>query len=410
MIALFALFAATAVSAETARDEATLAAPVEDPTGVALDSFFVALARTEAGTAGAITRVMHMGDSSIGLDGLPHALRRRMQDRFGDGGAGFVLVDRKSKNYENRAALLTATGWNVCYIPYKCDPSGRYGYGGHWFRGREGASTKLRTRTKGNYGRSVSRFELWYETDRRGGLLSVRVDTGDWEKLDTYADAEPVAQWREFDVEPGAHSIELRWGGRGKPKAYGVVMETDGPGVVWDTLSMIGTFTPRLQAYDTPHMHEHVAHRAPNLLVFGYGGNDLRRFATDSVTHEEFVAETRDVLSRVRGAKPGTACLVVGVIDHVRAGPRQIAKRHLERMVAAQREAALAEGCAFFDALAAMGGPGSIRKWRKTSPPLSEPDLQHLSMHGRDRMAEMIFDAVMQRYDAYKARQTPAAR
>jgi len=410
MIALLALLAATvAVGASEREDVPALAAPIEDPSDVALDGFFVALARTEADTAGALTRVMHMGDSSIGLDGLPHALRRRMQDRFGDGGAGFVLVDRESKNYDNRAATLTASGWSICYIPYKCDPSGRYGYAGHSFRAREGARTKLRTRTKGNYGRSVSRFELWYETDKRGGVLSMRVDTGAWEKLDTYSDAEPVARWKEFDVEPGAHAIELRWGGRGKPRAYGVVMETDGPGVVWDTLSMIGTFTPRLLAYDTDHIHEQVAHRAPNLLVFGFGGNDLRRFATDSVTHEVFVAETREVLSRVRGAKP-TACLVVGVIDHVRAGPRQIAKRHLERMVAAQREAAHAEGCGFFDAFAAMGGYGSIRKWRKTSPPLSEPDLQHLSMHGRDRMAQMIFDALMVRYDAYKQRNAAAAR
>jgi lysophospholipase L1-like esterase len=409
MTSLCALVLAAALFGDA---EAKDAAPViEDPSNVALDRFFAALERTDADTAGALTRVMHMGDSSIGLDGLPHALRRRMQDRFGDGGAGFVLVDRESKNYDNRAAQLTASGWSVCYIPYKCDPSGRYGYAGHSFRGREGARTKLRTRTKGQYGRSVSRFELWYEADARGGLLSMRVDTGDWEKLDTYSDAAtPVAKWKTIDVEPGAHALELRWGGRGKPRAYGVVMETDGPGVVWDTLSMIGAFTPRLLAFDTEHIHEQVAHRAPDLLVFGYGGNDLRRFATDTVTHDVFVAETRDVLSRVRGAKPGTACLVVGVIDHVRAGPRQIAKRHLERMVAAQREAAHAEGCGFFDALAAMGGPGSIRKWRKTSPPLSEPDLQHLSMHGRDRMAQMIFDALMVRYDAYKQRNATAAR
>ena len=61
-------------------------------------------------------------------------------------------------------------------------------------------------------------------------------------------------------------------------------------------------------------------------------------------------------------------------------------------------------------AFAAMGGYGSIRKWRKTSPPLSEPDLQHLSMHGRDRMAQMIFDALMVRYDAYNQRNAAAAR
>jgi hypothetical protein len=77
-------------------------------------------------------------------------------------------------------------------------------------------------------------------------------------------------------------------------------------------------------------------------------------------------------------------------------------------MVEAQREAALAEGCAFFDAVAAMGGPGSIRAWRRMSPPLAEPDLQHLSMHGRDRLGAMIFDALMAQYDARAARTAAA--
>ncbi|MCA9662559.1 MAG: hypothetical protein KC486_29735, partial [Myxococcales bacterium] len=71
----------------------------------ALEGFFAALANTRRD---GVARVLHMGDSSIGMDGLPHAIRRRMQDHFGDAGPGFVLVDRFSKNYTSNVAKIEA--------------------------------------------------------------------------------------------------------------------------------------------------------------------------------------------------------------------------------------------------------------------------------------------------------------
>ncbi len=378
-------------------------APIEDPSGVALDGFYAALARTDADVAGAMTRVMHMGDSSIGLDGLPHAIRRRMQARFGDGGAGFVLLDRESVNYQHRAVQLTASGWSVCYIAYRCDPAGRYGYGGHVFRARPGAQTQVKTRTHGESGRAASRIELWYEAEPRGGGLKLRVDGDPWQRIETRAEhVEP--RWHAIDVEPGAHTVEIRHAGAGQARAFGVVLETEGPGVVWDTLSMIGAFTRRMLFFDAEHLRAQIAHRSPDLLVFGFGGNDLRRLATSTLTRDEFVTEIREVLTRVRQGHRELACLVVGINDHARAGRFDIAARHNDAAVSAQREAAFAEGCAFFDTRAAMGGAESIRAWRKRSPSLAEPDLQHLSMRGRDRVGGMIFDGLIAGYVAYASR------
>jgi len=148
LAAALALAVAPTSALAAPADDERAAAPVEleDPSGVALDRFFAALARAEADEPGMLVRVMHVGDSSIGLDGLPHALRRRMQARFGDGGAGFVLLDRESENYRNQAASMTATGWSICYLAYKCDAGGRYGYAAHVVRGAPGARTRIETK------------------------------------------------------------------------------------------------------------------------------------------------------------------------------------------------------------------------------------------------------------------------
>ncbi|MCB9569995.1 MAG: hypothetical protein H6710_22710 [Myxococcales bacterium] len=107
-----------------------------------------------------------MGDSSIGLDGLPHAIRSRMQGRFGDAGPGFVLIDRFSKNYTSQVATIDAAGWEICYIAYLCRKDGRYGLGGHVFGGEREAWSKIGPPARGFLGREVSRMELWYGAGR----------------------------------------------------------------------------------------------------------------------------------------------------------------------------------------------------------------------------------------------------
>jgi lysophospholipase L1-like esterase len=379
----------------------SLVQPIEDPTDRALTGFHASLARTEAKEQGAITRVLHMGDSSIGLDGVPHAIRRRMQDRFGDGGAGFVLLGRRSANYKNNAVILEANdGWEICYIAYLCRGNGHYGLGGHSFRASTGARTTVRTRTSGAYGRQASRFELWYTAQPGGGRVRVRVDRGDPEVIDTRSD-KLEDRWHALHVDPGAHTFTVETAGAGLVNLYGVVLETDGPGVVWDTVSMIGAFTKRLHGYDDDHIARQVAHRDPDLLVLSYGGNDLRRFVARSADADTYKQEYREVIRKLRRGKSSMSCLVVSVIDHGRSGTYAVEARHTEAMVQAQREVAFEEGCAFFDAVAAMGGPGSIRTWLRGTPRLAEPDLKHLNHRGRDRMGEMIYEALVDRHEAW---------
>ena len=75
---------------------------VDDPTGHALDAFYMLLAKTKRKEPGAVTRILHYGDSVITSDYISGTMRRKMQAEFGDSGkcdglfrlAGCVLIDR----------------------------------------------------------------------------------------------------------------------------------------------------------------------------------------------------------------------------------------------------------------------------------------------------------------------------
>jgi lysophospholipase L1-like esterase len=381
-------------------DPTTAEHPIEDPSGHALDGFYAALARTEAGAPGALTRVSHMGDSSIGMDQLPHYLRSSFQDRFGDGGAGFVLLQPHSASYRNQMVRLsTPVPWDFCFIIFRCRRDGHYGLGGVATEARGGATTLVRTLTDGPRGRSASRVELWYAGMPGGGDLELTIDGGDPIRIPTAADA-LEDRWHEERVEPGEHRVRVRAGGGGRVRAYGLVLESDGPGVVWDTHSMIGAFTVRVLAQDPRHFARQLQHRGSDLVMLGYGGNDLRRYASRGVTLDDFQQETVELLERVRAARPEAGCLLTGVVEHEMSGRTRIRPHHVQALVDAQRAAAARAGCAFFDVYGAMGGAGSARRWRREG--LAAPDLKHLTPRGRRVVAGWLFDALMTGYGDYR--------
>jgi hypothetical protein len=99
------------------------------------------------------------------------------------------------------------------------------------------------------------------------------------------------------------------------------------------------------------------------------------------------------------------ACLVMAPLDHgERKGNRILTRPIVPRMVAAQRNVALAQGCAFFDTYAAMGGDGSIGRWRRVKPPLANSDLAHLTRRGHEVIGDLLYRALIEGYVEYRKR------
>jgi lysophospholipase L1-like esterase len=343
-----------------------------------------------------VVRVVHMGASQIGADDLPAILRERFQTRFGDGGAGLVLMARYMSNYMHRWVKLDAKGWDHCYIAYKCLPDGHYGLGGTAFWAAHGAVTTISTR-KDELGDEASKIELWYLARPGGGRVKIEVDGGEPVLVDTRAE-DMEDRFYAIDVEPGPHTVEVRTAGHGNSRLYGVMLETDGPGVVWDQFSKLGVFTNRVLEWDAEHLAGQVRHRDPDLIVMTYGGNDLRRVANGKLDFDQYVEEYSAVVEHLRRGKPEASCLITGITDRGKSLTFDILPEHVEVIVAGQREVARRSGCAFFDVYTAMGGGGSLKEWKRRSPPLAADDLKHLNHRGRLVVGGWLYDAVIAAY------------
>ncbi len=368
--------------------------------GTELDSLFERLARADARIEGSVVRVVHWGDSSIGVDGIPGAIRRRIQNRFGDAGHGFHLMAPPNTSYRHREVEFHDNDrWKRCFIIHKCRSDGHYGIGGTTFSSWGGAQSTFAPHEERSSGK-VSRFELYYAGQPEGGQLQLQVDDSDKVVLSTAADS-LQDRWHAIDVDDGPHTLSVRAIGEGQVRLYGVTMERPGPGVVWDSAAFVGAFTNRMMEYDAKHLAAQLQHRGSDLVVFTFGGNDMIRRMKMSTYADEY----RAVIDHVKQAKPGIACLVMAPLDHgERQGARIVSKPVVPRMVRAQREAAESRGCAFFDTYAAMGGEGSAGRWRGRSPRLMSGDLGHATANGHQVIGELFYRALLEAYVEYRKR------
>jgi hypothetical protein len=115
------------------------------------------------------------------------------------------------------------------------------------------------------------------------------------------------------------------------------------------------------------------------------------------------------VIERLRADAPTAAILVIGPPD------RSIKVRNkgwvtldgMDTIVEAERQAALAKGCGFWDQRAKMGGRGSMRQWVQAG--MAQADYTHMTAPGYHMIGDAVFRDLMSEYDLFvKAREALA--
>lgn len=367
----------------------------------ALDGFYRALGRTARRERDAITRILYFGDSIIASDFVSGTLRKKLQQQFGDAGHGFVLIANPWPAYShNGVNRFASVGWRVSRIVGPIAPDGLHGLGGVSFRAAAGTLARFGTAKEGRHGDAVSRFEIGYLEEPGAGKLEVLLDGKTQATIDTAGSVKKFASY-EVRAPDGKHELEIVTRGKGTVRAFGVVLERNGPGVVLDALGVQGGQIRFLDEQDDTHFAEQLAWRQPSLLVYQFGANE----SNDGflVPMEEYYQTMRAVLEKGKKAVPAAGCLVVGIMDRAaKVGDRIVSMRVVPHLYREQKRAAAAAGCAFFDTYQAMGGQGSMPIWVRRG--LGQADLTHPSGVGSEVIGTWIYRALMDGYNAYLAR------
>jgi hypothetical protein len=389
-IPLSAQYAAIVVPPEDYKD---VEVHIEDPHG-AMKHFYTSLHETAKRSPGAITRVAHWGDSAIAADGMTSAARIKLQQLFGDSGHGFLLAASSSSWYAHKGVRYGSKGWKTLNVIHRAAKDKRYGFGGVRARGFPGVYSRFATADKGPVGRKVSRFDIYYLAAPKQGELALRVDKGDPVYISTAADT-PEDRVYTVEVPDGPHELRLQARG-GRLNVYGVVMERDQPGVVYDGLGIVGFIEDRHHNSDFEHFKGQLARRGTDLMILMYGGNKL---GFPNLGMSRYEKDFEKVVKRFRRAGPKISCLVMSPLDHGerhRGKIRTVPKLH--KMVEIQRRVALRNGCAWYSVFEAMGGEGSMGRWSRSKPALGWKDYAHVTKHGANVLGTLFYQALMSGY------------
>ncbi|MGH9648251.1 MAG: GDSL-type esterase/lipase family protein [Bryobacteraceae bacterium] len=360
--------------------------PVEN--SAALSPFFEQLYRHQRGQVAGPVHILHYGDSHTAADEWTGDLRNHFQEKFGDGGSGFSLAGRPWNSYRRMDVRSGSTrGWHT---------DGLVGRAGDGVYGLGGVSLSTTSAHEAVYlDANAAEFELFYYQQPGGGTLQLYDNGVPMQQIST--DGEPGPAYYRLEAIPGMHRVEAETLDRGPVRLFGWVAENT-TGVTYEELGINGAEASIVLGWNEETLRSNIERRNPALIVLAYGTNEAGRKDWTLESYREMYSQ---LIARLRAVAPTATFLVVGPPDRTQK-VRKIGWQTMEKIdviAEAQREAALANGCAFWDLHAKMGGKGSMLKW--VAAGMAQADHVHFTAPGYRMLADAVFRDVMSQYDIF---------
>ncbi len=355
-----------------------------------LAPFTRALAELRADARRTPVRVVHLGDSLVASDYITDLVRDRLQERFGNGGKGFLFITRPASAGRWTRSGRGSDGWQVERLVDTKWPRDRVGWTGVAFTPNGGPQST-------RYDVDGSRVaELLFLAQPSSGSVQLSVDGKALQRIQTrgFSKTKSEAAFARVNLPEGAKTLTLTTSG--KVELHGVVLETGKPGLVYDTVGLLGGMAEVYLRAQPAAFKAQLKQRKPSLVVLMVGGNEAFFYSRERTTLDEVRTQVKELVARVRANVPDAACLAMSPIDAgVRTMSGEVVPRRGTKEVAdILREEARAGGCAFWDAYTAMGGEGSASKWLDEG--LMLDDLVHPRAKGSDLLGH-LFDLSLQR-------------
>jgi lysophospholipase L1-like esterase len=241
---------------------------------------------------------------------------------------------------------------------------------------------------------ACSNVEVFFLRQPGGGSLMLYDNGSAVEKFAT--DGELGAGYHRYATAPGLHRLELETLDRSPVRLFGWVAENE-RGVTYEALGINGAQASIVFHWDEALLADQLARRNPALIVLAYGANEA---GNPDWTRDSYRLMFENLIERLRKSAPEASILVAGPLDRlVRARGKLAPHPRLDMIAEAQREAALATGCAFWDLREKMGGKGSMRRWVQAG--LAQPDYVHFTASGYRLLGETCFRNLIGQYSAF---------
>ncbi|UOP05576.1 SGNH/GDSL hydrolase family protein [Conchiformibius kuhniae] len=325
-----------------------------------------------------VFRVVQLGDSHTAGAFFTDELRRRLQQRWGDGGIGWVFPQQPKGQRDTQ--IRYRGGW--LGLNARKDRAD-FPLGGVLARSQAGQTLSLHPAETVI---SPQRITFAMRPVSGGGALSVR--DGDDNITAAYGLHGKVWQYFALDAVLPVH-FATQNGDVWEIGAVGI--ENGKRGAVVSALGLNGAQFGQWSAWRQDWGADLAETRA-DLVILAYGTNEAFNAAFDPAAAEK---QWRDTVRRIRTALPEAAILMVGAPESLksRQGKCGVRPPKLDAVQMMQQRVAENEGLLYWSWQQAMGGACSMNDWVKQG--LAAKDGVHFSAEGYRRAAAVLANALM---------------
>jgi len=397
-----------------------------------LGPFFRALQAVKSGERRRPVHIIQIGDSHTANDYIAGALRDQLQYAFGHGGRGVLPPGGPYAGFDPRLVQVSqSSGWRV-NLSFAPPPNPRHPEQPHLYVSpppfgitgyRQTTDTDATMTLDAEAGAAFTRAVVCAMAEPGAGSLSISAG-GEEQPFSLVADARrPVCHTARF-AGPRQH-LQLSTSG-GPVSILSWATFGDQGGVVVSNLGVSGTQLKDLADRDDTAMAAEFEAYQPDLIILAYGTNEGYVPHADLAAYEALL---REQISRLRRLSHDAPILVLGAPDADTLRPdlygsggtfdcaplsdeevqnyatlvaaRSPALAHwyppagLAEIRAAQQRASAAEGAAFWDWEARMGGPCSAHRMGLEDPKLVRGDHIHYTPEGGVKIAGLLYEDLM---------------
>lgn len=361
--------------------------------GDVLATFFKGLRELKGNAKKKHVRIAWLGDSHGAADFWSGALRTELQQRFGNGGPGFLHLGYRDYRHDGIKSKVSGK-WKMRPpnpATRAVTGDGIFGLGGILFVASESAPSASITITEASTPTKLN-WDLCYRLGSDKDELTVTLN-GQPKTVLNAGQTKPEGEIRHLVLPSDAKDAQFNVSVTGgTPSLCGLYVEADAeshPGVVLDTLGINGARFATPLAWNEDAWIEELKRHVPDLVILEYGTNEMSDYPLKTSVFSEPLSA---VMARIRKVRPDVNCVVLAPTDRADTADRVTAARD------AVREGALESGCAFWDTLTIMGGKGSIRAWADENPPRAAKDGIHLSWRGYRELGQKLAEDLMRGY------------
>ncbi len=345
--------------------------------------------------------ILYYGDSQIEGDRITSVVRDTLQQRFGGGGPGLFLPVMTVPF--TTTLRITTTGRWLAVTRKKSGNRIRFPrgiFGGYSVYDPHGDSTgtghcrvaiqSFSPATAKHY----NQVGVWLYPSGSKGV--VRVHAGELPAGSDTVDRSRQPICYRYAVGQPRHKLDISFG-FSDPVAVEAILIQDSVGVCVDNIPLRGRLLMPFTGCDRTLLERMFHDLNVRMIILQFG---LNVAAGEKKDIKYYRKTFRRELRYLRTTFPEVFVVVVGVTDMAGDGKETEEKIHMIRDV--QRQAALDEGYAFWDAFRAMGGDNAIMRWAAHRPSLARPDYAHLSYEGAQLLGTLFVRSLMKDYKEYQ--------